>query len=83
MADYIDRVALLKHLADVQFGEKTAERWDGVEDAFQAVKNFPAADVVDGSTFRDCRNELCLKCGEYRLRYKGACDGCRWLEVEA
>lgn len=27
-----------------------------------------------------CRNELCLKCGEYKNRHKGACDGCRWLE---
>lgn len=42
----------------------------------------PAADVVDGALFRDCRNELCLRCGQYRLRYKGACDGCRWMEVQ-
>lgn len=26
----------------------------------------------------DCRNELCLKCGNYRESYLGACDGCRW-----
>lgn len=30
---------------------------------------------------RDCRNELCLKCGEYKQRHLGACDGCRWKEV--
>lgn len=29
-----------------------------------------------------CRNELCLRCGEYKLRHMGACDGCRWLEVD-
>ena len=29
---------------------------------------------------RTCRNELCLRCGEYRQRHLGACDGCRWLE---
>ncbi len=28
----------------------------------------------------DCRNELCLKCGEYKQRHLGACDGCRWKE---
>ena len=28
-----------------------------------------------------CRNELCLRCGEYKRRHLGACDGCRWLEV--
>ena len=25
-----------------------------------------------------CRNELCLKCGNYRESYLGACDGCRF-----
>ena len=30
---------------------------------------------------RDCRNELCLRCGEYKMRHEGACDGCRWQEV--
>ena len=26
----------------------------------------------------DCRNELCLRCGQYKQRHLGACDGCRW-----
>ena len=29
---------------------------------------------------KDCRNELCLKCGMYIYRHRGACDGCRWKE---
>lgn len=33
------------------------------------------------SELRDCRNELCLKCGEYKQRHLGACDGCRWKEL--
>lgn len=24
------------------------------------------------------KNELCLKCGNYREAHNGACDGCRW-----
>lgn len=28
--------------------------------------------------YKDCRNELCLKCGDYKQRHLGACDGCRW-----
>lgn len=32
------------------------------------------------SDLKDCRNELCLKCGSYREAHKGACDGCRWKE---
>lgn len=30
--------------------------------------------------FKDCRNELCLKCGDYKMRHRGACKGCRWLD---
>lgn len=30
---------------------------------------------------KDCRNELCLRCGEYKRQHLGACDGCRWKEV--
>ena len=27
---------------------------------------------------KNCRNELCLKCGNYHESYAGACDGCRY-----
>jgi hypothetical protein len=27
---------------------------------------------------RQCRNELCFLCGNYKNAHKGACDGCRW-----
>lgn len=30
--------------------------------------------------YKDCRNELCMACGEYHYRHVGRCDGCRWLE---
>ena len=30
----------------------------------------------------DCKNELCLRCGNYKMRHKGACDGCRWMPKE-
>ena len=32
------------------------------------------------SDLKDCRNELCLRCGSYREKHLGACDGCRWKE---
>lgn len=37
-----------------------------------------AADAIGRLTrnLRDCRNELCLMCGNYKSR--GACGGCRW-----
>lgn len=27
---------------------------------------------------KTCRNELCLRCGNYKNSHLGACDGCRW-----
>lgn len=36
------------------------------------------------SALRDCRNELCLKCGQYKTKHLGSCKGCRWeLKKEA
>ena len=35
------------------------------------------------SELRDCRNELCLRCGQYKTAHLGACDGCRWKDVGA
>ena len=34
------------------------------------------------SDLRDCVNELCLKCGQYRTQHLGSCDGCRWKRVK-
>jgi hypothetical protein len=30
---------------------------------------------------KQCRNELCLRCGQYKMAHKGACDGCRWHKM--
>lgn len=30
------------------------------------------------SELRDCRNELCLKCGSYKTAHKGTCNDCRY-----
>lgn len=30
---------------------------------------------------KECANELCLKCGQYRQEHLGACDHCRWLNA--
>lgn len=30
---------------------------------------------------KNCVNELCYRCGEYRNEHLGACDGCKWKEV--
>lgn len=28
--------------------------------------------------YEDCRNELCLRCGDYKMAHLGACEDCRW-----
>ena len=39
-----------------------------------------AADAIEAlAADRRCAvNELCLRCGSYKQRHLGACDGCRW-----
>ena len=44
------------------------------------VNAIPSEDVVSKSEYENCRNELCYKCGEYKNRHLGACDGCRWRD---
>lgn len=59
---------LKKHAVELpEKFSKNAELLDALTKAADALKNF-----------RDCRNELCLKCGEYKRKHLGACDGCRW-----
>lgn len=43
------------------------------------LSNHVKAKTETERDFRDCRNELCFRCGEYRNRHNGACNGCRWL----
>lgn len=74
MAEYIEREAAIEavYLTILH---------DGIRGALKSnIDDVPAADVVPGVDFRDCRNELCLRCGEYKTRHLGSCDGCRWRE---
>ena len=32
------------------------------------------------SDLENCRNELCYKCGDYKMAHRGACDDCRWKD---
>lgn len=91
MAEYIEREAVLNDIAELftlcheTFPNESGHHFiveEELETHWDFVKNIPAADVVPGKDFRDCRNELCLRCGEYKMRHKGACDGCRWRDVD-
>ena len=81
MADYIDKADALNVNFQISVNifesrRKTAEA--AVQAYADEIAKIPAADVVSGRDFRDCRNELCLYCGKYKERHNGACDGCRW-----
>ena len=72
MSNYIDKTDF--KAAFEEDGHLTAY----VEEMIDSVKT---ADVVPARDLRDCRNELCLRCGSYKQKHLGACDGCRWKEV--
>ena len=49
------------------------------DDQTAMIDSVPAADVVPGVDYRDCRNELCYKCGSYQYNHEThECDECRW-----
>ena len=81
MAEYIEKADALNvnFRISVNIFESRRKTAEAVVQAYaDEIAKIPAADVVPGSDFRDCRNELCLYCGKYKERYIGACDGCRW-----
>ena len=49
---------------------------------FQSLMDQAASAIErQAKNLRDCRNELCFRCGAYKERHNGACDGCRWKDV--
>lgn len=83
MAEYIDRdgaYPLAKKICDA-IDSKEFQRLNFGMRILDWIDDIPVADVVLGRDFRECRNELCLRCGDYKQRHLGACDGCRWKDV--
>lgn len=64
---------------------KTVETINEVQETLARVRKLIVEAKADHdrllSELRDCRNELCLRCGSYREKHLGACDGCRWKDV--
>lgn len=81
MADYIDRGQLLADIENtirITAKDIGSSELRGARKVIDRIKAMPAADAVNGSVFRDCMNALCMKCGRYKEKQFGACDGCRW-----
>ena len=70
MTEYIRREDLMERVGRWQLNTREA--------IAEMIMSVPSADVVSGQDFRGCRNELCLKCGQYRTKHLGSCNGCRW-----
>ena len=70
MTEYIRREDLMERVGRWQLNTREA--------IAEMIMSVPSADVVSEQDFRDCRNELCLKCGQYQTKHLGSCNGCRW-----
>lgn len=81
MTEYIEKQRLLDFL-DAAIEEEKGTRHQVIVEAIKlTVERMPAADVDIKrleTDLRDCRNELCFMCGDYRSKHLGSCDGCRW-----
>lgn len=83
MAEYIEREATYTIAKKICNAIRNGEYHPAVfaYDIMDWIDDVPAADVVPGSDFRTCRNELCLRCGQYKTKHLGSCDGCRWEKI--
>lgn len=78
----------IERLKTIKTGYSDVERWifNDMGDVFQClVRDDVEAIDLAIAAIKDlevCRNELCLRCGQYKQRHLGACDGCRWLPKE-
>ena len=62
--------------------EKSASlRESGVDNLIKNIVDLKMALADAKAGLNLCRDELCLRCGDYKQRHLGACDGCRWKEV--
>ena len=67
---------------DPDFAEAVYEAVDVIDGLLNDLQE--ALDTIDQKSkeLKDLRNELCLKCGEYKTAHLGSCDGCRWKDGE-
>ena len=59
--------------------------WEAVEVIDGLLNDLQEAlDTIEqnGKELKDCRNELCYKCGGYRSKDAFICDDCRWRSGE-
>ena len=76
---YDDLIKRLRRCQQFQCRECEYEKVNGC----RAKLNEEAADAIEKllqieTDLRDCRNELCIKCGQYQTKHLGSCNGCRW-----
>lgn len=62
---------------------------DDLQEALEEIDKIRINDMLQSLAIANlkseldvCINELCLKCGDYKIRHKGACDGCRWRDAD-
>ena len=56
-------------------------RESGVDNLIKIIVDLKMALADAKAELNLCRDELCLRCGDYKQRHLGACDGCRWKNV--
>ena len=66
-------------LADVRFYLLRLSETKDMSKEEREERDFILNELISAETlFRDCRNELCERCGRYKNAHEGACDPCKW-----
>lgn len=70
---YNELVKALRDMATYDCGYE--EQSDTANEAATRIEQLSRENAV-------LRNELCERCGRYKMAHEGACDGCRWSKGE-
>lgn len=71
--------------------EEIKKGLDSIRAEYEEVSLLSEVNVIDAAIglieksqdeLAQMRNELCIKCGNYKNAHLGACNGCRWKKEE-
>lgn len=70
---------IIRKLQDIEAEHK--KEWGGATEESEAISDAVVFIKSLLKELQNCRDELCLRCGQYKQAHLGACDGCRYKDM--
>ena len=73
---------LTNHGRDFMLNYTREEFFKILNESADLIESLQARIAELEAQLANARNELCQRCGRYHEAHKGACDGCKWKELQ-